>query len=298
MILSNNARPIPTLSVERNYSDASKWPVLRWLGPWRASIGLGALEGGNVALPNVKFLEARFTFKPKKWLEIGLSRTAQFCGKGRVCNVKAFTNTLLGRDNGSTAVSNPGNQMAGYDLRLRSPWKKIPAAVFIQLIGEDEANHLPSKFLGLLGGEVWGNSRFGSWRLRGEYADSACEFSRRNPEFGCAYRNTAFPQGYTFRGRIIGHSMDNDGRMYSLGATLVRPKGDSWNVTLRKVDLNRDGGFDSTHTVSKVASELKNVEVQYNRALAKGQLQLGVGLDDIKGDGTHARGFVGWRVNL
>ena len=29
LILSNNARPMPSLTIERNYSDASRWPVLR-----------------------------------------------------------------------------------------------------------------------------------------------------------------------------------------------------------------------------------------------------------------------------
>ena len=45
LILSSNARPIPGLTVERNYTDASRWPVLRWFGPWRASLALGQEEG-------------------------------------------------------------------------------------------------------------------------------------------------------------------------------------------------------------------------------------------------------------
>ena len=47
LILSSNARPIPSLTVERNYTDASRWPVLRWFGPWRASLALGQAEGAT-----------------------------------------------------------------------------------------------------------------------------------------------------------------------------------------------------------------------------------------------------------
>ena len=33
--LSNNARPMPQIGLERLDTSASKWPVLRWLGPWQ-----------------------------------------------------------------------------------------------------------------------------------------------------------------------------------------------------------------------------------------------------------------------
>ncbi|MCS6948758.1 MAG: capsule assembly Wzi family protein, partial [Steroidobacteraceae bacterium] len=77
LILSTNARPIPGFTIERNYSDASTWPVLRWFGPWRASIAVGQTEGSDVAVADTRVLAARVAFKPRPWLELGLSRTAQ-----------------------------------------------------------------------------------------------------------------------------------------------------------------------------------------------------------------------------
>ena len=50
LILSNNARPMPSLTIERNYSDASRWPVLRLFGPWRASIAFGQAAAGMVRM--------------------------------------------------------------------------------------------------------------------------------------------------------------------------------------------------------------------------------------------------------
>jgi hypothetical protein len=47
LILSSNARPIPALSVDRNYSDPFGLPVLRRLGPWSASVGMGQLDDAH-----------------------------------------------------------------------------------------------------------------------------------------------------------------------------------------------------------------------------------------------------------
>ena len=314
LILGTNARPMPTLTVERNYTDAFKTPWLRWIGPWRASLAVGQADRGDSArdgsltvLPDVKFLAARVNFKPRPWLEIALTRSAQFCGQGRECNLGTVGDLLLGRDNqvvnGSTSTQ-PGNQMAGYDIRVRSPWKKLPIAGYAQFIGEDEASGLPSKFMGLLGGEIWGANRFGSWRLRGEFADSACTFTRSSPDFNCGYRNSLFPQGYTYRGRVIGHAMDNDGRMYSAAALLVRPSGETWSLLVRKVNLNRGGATpDADHALAPGPAEIRNVELEYNRALdlgrlGRGRLRVGLGLDDSSGPVRNAadvRGFIEWR---
>jgi len=297
LILSNNARPIPTLTLERNYSDPFKSRWLSWIGPWRASIAVGELESSDVAVPNAKLLEMRVNFRPRPWLEFGLSRTAQFCGDGRPCDFDTFVDLMLGRDNRSDELSEdeePGNQMAGYDARLSSPWKALPMALYTQWIGEDEAGGFPSKFLGLLGAEIWGSNRLGGWRLHGEFADTACTFTREEPDFNCAYRNTLYPQGYTYRGRIIGHSMDNDSRMYSLGGTLVRPGGDVVSFLARKVELNRDGTGE--HTISDVPLDLYNVELRYSRSFGVGRLSLGAGYDDSPAaSGSDVRGFLTWQ---
>jgi hypothetical protein len=301
LILSNNARPIPAFTIERNYTDPFKSRWLSWIGPWRASIAIGEAEGSGAGVPNTRFFAARVNFKPRPWLEFGLSRTAQWCGEGRPCGFDTFVDLLLGRDNRSDSLTideEPGNQLAGYDVRVRSPWKPLPLAAYAQFIGEDEAGGLPSKFLALAGGELWGTTRLGAYRVYGEFADSACSFSRSPPEFGCAYRNGLYPQGYTYRGRVIGHSMDQDGRMYSLGATLVRPAGDVVSALVRKTNLNRDGGG---NFVSPVPVEIKNVELRYTRELWSGELGVGLGFDDATApsdSSSDVRGFLTWRQPL
>jgi hypothetical protein len=245
------------------------------------------------------------TFKPRPWLELGLSRTAQWCGEGRDCSFETFVDLLFGRDNRSDSLSaeeEPGNQMAGYDIRVRMPWSSMPTTLYGQFIGEDEASAMPSKFLGLFGAEVAGGGESLSWRVRAEYADTACNFSRSSPQFDCAYRNSIYPQGYTFRRRVIGHALDSDGRMTTLAALLVRPSGTALSIVARKIDLNRDGGVDPAHTLSPDgAAELRNLELQLDVAGLGGALSFGVGYDDYSRPATAdsgARGFIRYSRGL
>ena len=292
LILGTAARPIPSVRVERNYTDpfGTKW--LRWIGPWRASLELGELEGSDVPVPDVRFLAARVNFRPRPWLELGLSRTAQWCGEGRPCGWRTFRDLLIGHDNADTNFGTndePGNQMAGYDFRLASPWKAAPIALYGQFIGEDEAGGLPAKFLGQLGVQGTASGDFGGLRWHVEYADTSCNFTRSNPIFHCAYRHHLYPQGYRFRGESIGHAMGGDGLMCSVGALVVRPAGDTLSALVRKAELDRGGA---------VPNELRNVEVQYNRAFARGELRLGLGYNDFDlepAEGADFTGFVEWR---
>jgi Capsule assembly protein Wzi len=299
LILSTNARPIPSITLERNYTDPFKSKWLSWIGPWRASIAVGEMEGHDVAVPDVKFLAARVNFRPRRWLEFGLTRTAQFCGGDRTCDWGTFTDMLFGRDN-TNADDNPneepGNQLAGYDMRLSSPWKALPMAFYTQWIGEDEAGGMPSRFIGQFGLEFWGDSVLGGYRLRTEYSDTACTFTKENPDFNLAYRHHLYPQGYAYRGRIIGHSMDNDSRMFSVAGLLTRTNGDVLTVELRQVKLNRDGT--GTHAISEAPADLDNVELRYSKIFGIGKVSLGLGYDDMSTpveSSSEIRAFLGWQ---
>jgi hypothetical protein len=298
LILSTNARPIPSLTIERNTSEPFETKWLSWLGYWRASLSIGETEDAGLDVPKVRFLAARVDLKPATWLELGLSRTAQWCGGTRECSFGVFGDLLIGRDNRDPSAPDndePGNQMAGYDLRVRSPWNRLPLAFYTQWIGEDEAGGLPSKFLGLAGLEAWSDFGFGSMRWRAEYADTACTFTRQEPDLNCAYRNSLYPQGYTHRGRVIGHSLDNDSRMVSVGAILVRQDGATWSLTARRIELNRDGG---RHEISTVPAAFDDVELRFSRVLGIGKVSCGVGHSgdgNAAGDGAGVRGFVSWQ---
>ena len=135
--------------------------------------------------------------------------------------------------------------------------------------------------------------RWATGALRVEYADTACNFSREEPEFGCAYRNAIYPQGYAYRGRIIGHSMDNDSRMYTLGGLLTRANGDVLSLTVRRVELNRDGG---DHAISDVPLDLDNVELRYSRGLGAGKISVGIGYNDPAISAESSSGVHGFAI--
>ncbi len=82
--LSNNARPMPQIGIERDETSAFQTPWLSWIGPWQMEFLVGWLDDSRIAT-NTLYNGLRFTFNPLPGLEIGLARTEQFCGKGHPC---------------------------------------------------------------------------------------------------------------------------------------------------------------------------------------------------------------------
>ena len=277
LIYGSNARPIPSVTIERNYSDAPESPWFSWIGQWRLAATMGQLEGNRDDAPHAKFFGMRATWKPHPRLEVGLSRSAQWCGEGRPCDAGTFWDLLSGNDNDQPLPLQPGNQMAGFDIRWSVPW--VPVAIYAQAIGEDEANFMPSKYLGLFGAEVWGGWGERSWRAHVEYADTACDFYNSSPQFGCAYSNSIYSDGYQYRGRSIGHALDGDSRQLAVGAMLVDGDGSSWELAGQSAKVNREGA-NPVHSVALAATEIRSVDVYHHLLLFGGDMKLGIGYED------------------
>lgn len=297
LIYGTNARPIPSITLERNYSDASKHPWFAWIGQWRLAVTMGQLEHDRDDAPDAQFFGMRVTWKPHARLEIGLSRSAQWCGEGRPpCDASTFWDLLTGNDNDQPLDEQPGNQMAGFDLRWSLPW--APVALYAQAIGEDEANYMPSKYLGLFGAEVWGGWGERSWRAHVEYADTACAFYDNPPQFGCAYRNSIYTDGYQYRDRSIGHALDGDSQQLAIGAMLVNPDGSSWEIAAQDANVNR-ASANPVHSVASEATKIRSADVFHRRLFFGGDLKVGLGYEQwdstVPGqDSDDLRGFVEW----
>jgi hypothetical protein len=296
LVYGSNARPIPSVTIERNYSDAIGHPWLHWIGQWRFAATMGELEGDRADAPHAKFFGARLTWKPHRRVEIGISRSAQWCGDGRPCDAGTFWDLLAGNDNDQVAAEQPGNQMAGFDARWSLPW--APVAVYGQMIGEDEANFFPSQYLGLFGAEVTGGLGERSWRAHVEFADTACSFYESEPNFGCAYRNVIYSDGYQYRDRSIGHAIDGDSEQWAAGFLLVDGDGSSWELALQSVDVNR-ASENPVHSVEPAAGQIRTADLYHRRALWGGELALSVGFEQTErtaapGDEDGVRGLVQW----
>ena len=204
LILSNNARPIPAFTIDRNSTAPFETKWLHWLGHWDFVTMFGFLEHDRV-VPDTQFFGMRFTARPARWLEFGLSRTAMWCGEGRPCGFDTFKDMLLGKDNAGDNVSaadEPGDQLAGYDLRLSGASLGVPVAVYTQRIGEDEQNLKPALFLTQFGMETWGGlGSLGTYRVYLEVSDTLCGGNvYGSGKADCAYNHPIYHDRLSLQG--------------------------------------------------------------------------------------------------
>ena len=307
LILSNNARPMPGLGLERNSSVPfnSKW--LSWLGPWRFVTFVDHMENHRPDFNNTLFWGARLTFAPLDSLEIGLSRTAEFCGQNRPCGLSTFFDMLTAKSN--RAVNANGSQTQTQLLQKRSAqtmagdvrWHpgRLPVAIYWQEFAEvfDDRNLRPRQLLQLFGIE-FASPDVASGRLRMflEFADTACGAigfnSGDKPGFGCAYEKDTWRAGYRYRGRVIGDSMDRDGRSFTLGGIVAYAPARSVELRLRHFDLNR-GNIAQIgllpQTVTTAAEKLWNGELKVDGPIGEYRYSIGAGADHGGPIGERAR---------
>jgi len=301
LILSNSARPIPSISLDRESSQPfeSKW--LNWIGPWRLTTFMGRMEEERedidhplmfgmriVARP---FANVRFgSVRPFNGLEVAIERTAQWCGEGLPCDLDAFWNMFTGNDNADENVDpedEPGNQLGGWNIRWTSPIGSAPYAIYLQRTGESfslEAPPRQRRSFDLFGVEIWGERESGSsWRVHAEFAGTTCSDldQQLEPIFDCAYNNGIFNvEGYRYRGRPIGASMDGDGRSYTLGLQIVTAPAASGSVLVRFAELNRGGVVpDTRNTVATGPVDLWNLETSASVPTKFGDFKVGLGFD-------------------
>jgi len=305
LILSSNARPMPTFMLER--AEARPWQSswLNWLGPWRMSFGLSQMEDSRLDIDSPLFMAWRFTFMPFKKLEIGISRTAQFCGEEQRCTLEVFGNLLVGKDNVGVDVSaeeEPGNQMAGFDMRWNSPLGNLPYALYGQYIGEDESHYMPEKFLQQIGVEAWHPFADGGLvQVYTEWAWTTCTgHSRFGPRYGCAYNQGVFDvEGYRYRGRNVGYTSDRDSENWALGGTFSAADGNLWTATARFSELARGSTGDTRNTVASLPTEYYALELGWKGRLFGEHLSVDLGVESLQPENAERDvqvfGFVGWR---
>jgi len=272
LILSNNARPIPALQFRSQGEQTFESPWLSWVGPWSFTSFVGRLENNRV-IPHAYLTGMRLTVRPIKGLELGASRAMMWGGEGRDGDMTAFFKSLTSQDENTKGGS--GNQLGGFDLRYGFPLSdSLSSAIYAQLIGEDEAGFMPSKYMSMLGFESTFAMSSSQSFVKGfvEYVDSTAG-SLNDPQYNTAYEHSAYKSGYRFRGRPIGASFDGDSRAISAGLTWNMVDNRSMGVTLNRFELNRDGGA-GKNTISRYKQDLFQVKVDYQCLLLGGRLGL------------------------
>lgn len=297
LILSNNARPTPAISLQRNYADPFESAWLSWIGPWSVSAFAGQLESDRF-IPHAKLLGMSVTFKPFESLEIGLRRTAQWGGEGRPESLSSLVDLAIGRTNCDEIEdgcddrldsNEAGNQLAGIDFNWRLPTKNYYGSVYGQLVGEDEAGYAPSRKFYQFGYKS--SFSYDDKLITGyiEYADTENEYAKN-----LTYEHAIYQTGYRTEGRSIGSTYDADTESITLGILASTKSGHRYKLSLSSVDMNK-AAVNDKHTVSNRAVSFNQLEIEYQHPTKYGLL----GVDfKIKDKAIESFGYQSERYNI
>jgi len=103
-----------------------------------------------------------------------------------------------------------------------------------------------------------------------------------------AYNHPIYSDGMRFRNRSIGHTTDNDSKIWTLGVLLNDVADATWALTLAAGDLNRVGDPDTANTLTPIKQEYLGGELLHSRKLPLGTLRASVGLESVKTPSTGA----------
>ncbi|GAK32592.1 outer membrane protein in capsule/EPS biosynthesis locus [Iodidimonas nitroreducens] len=278
MILSNNARPFPRIGFQRLDPKPFDTKWLSWLGNWNVNFTLGQLDSGatRTDFNNIMMAHIRVTFQPFDRLDIGFNRAIQTCGSGRDCGFSNWVDALIGfgdLDNTGTP-DEPGNQIAGADIRYSDVIGDFSYGLYAETIAEDENQPIVDKYSLLLGatlGGYWEGQQL-QWRLRVEASDTIAGniFGLgRDVRPNVTFSNFIFTDGFEFLDRTIGHNLSTDSQLYTLETSFVDRHDRSYWLRYRRAKIN---AFDGPRN-----------EVSANREV--------INLVEIGAEGGFGRGF-------
>lgn len=265
-ILTHAARPVPGVFLQRNHAAPFETPLLSWLGPWQLVTFMGQLESHR-AVESPYLWGMRLNLRPLRSLEIGLSRTAMWGGEGRPNDLDTFGKLLVGNDNRGDAgidplgLNEPGNQLAGVDLRWSWLAGPVATAFYAQLTGEDEAGMAPSRHIGLGGVELSTMLGEVNLRLSLEGQNSTVNFNdSQKKAANVAYEHSIYQSGYRYRGRPLAAFTDNDSEATTLRAQLYFRSGNSLELSYGRLDINTDGSGQNVFGPGRVKTDRISVE--------------------------------------
>ncbi|MDN3399727.1 capsule assembly Wzi family protein [Psychrobacter sp. APC 3426] len=240
LIRGDASLPVAGFTMQRDQQTAPTSPYLSWTGPWQYQIFAGQLEDYE-AIPDAKLFGARLTASPWEWLELGASRTFMWGGEGRPQSFSSFTDALLGtKDNEATnsveAADDPANQLGGFDARLDLvPLVSVPASIYAQYIGEDEAGGLPAKNM-YLAGVDYASAAYGKpYQLYAEYTDTRSSGTVR----GISYDHFVYKDGYYQQGYPLGYALGGDAESVAVGGHVWLDNRNFINAKIQHARVNQ-----------------------------------------------------------
>lgn len=296
-LLSDSARPIPSLLLRRAADSTPDWSPLDWIGPWGYELSFGQLRD---YMPSAaRTIGMRMYARPLHGLELGASRFIAWGGTGRPGGAGALFDALTGSNSNIDAGNpnpDPSNELSGFDLRWSAPAAGEDAAVaYLHAVGEDEAGYLPSLFFGTVGlqyKQAAGEHRL-EWTLEGTDTELGRFFGlRRRQGRGPAYRHSTYVGGHYHQGLPIGALIGGGGHSLGLGLAWALPAGhhlDRITLSANRAVINPRGS-EPLNAVFPAPTQVDNVSL---RAQSAGNsLRWSLGLS-IQRDSTASRRSVG-----
>ena len=217
LIFTNNAQSYPGIRLHNPVPIALPG-VFSFLGNVQYDLFLARLES-NRPIPNPLLFGMRLAARPSRFLEVGLSRSMIYGGKGQDGGLSAWWDAFKGENTNDPGDKGLVNQIAGFDVTLTLPFPSQPVQAYLEMAGEDQAHLLstfvpfPSKFAYATG--VFLPTLFGSAAhdLRIEWARN--HWRGNGPAW---YVHSVSGEGYAhfYRNRVLGHPMGADAQNLSV----------------------------------------------------------------------------------
>lgn len=314
MSLSTNARPIPALALSRKSAVPITVPFTEHEVPWTMTTFMGLMDDER-HVEDTLLWGFRLTFKPIDSLELGLTRLAQWGGDGRPQDLDTFWRVLKGQDNcggnGPTveeclAGNEPGNQMAGYDIRWSTKLLGQPLGLYFTAFAEDGDR---KGGLSILGEERYQggiDTRLSilerNWRLFAEWTDTYATCRDGNNGDGtstigdCYYEHKIYQTGMRYKGHTLGSLYENDATSVVFGAISEVKNDFSYQAKFRWLQLNKDNNDKAPdnpligNTLTPIAEDMLMLssKVQYSyenwRFTLGGNISRSTYVNDIEDD--------------
>jgi len=258
LAMTNNARPMPTIALSRKSSQPFSIPFTEIKIPWTVTSYMGKMNDERV-VDNTLLWGFRLNFKPFDNVEVGVTRLAQWAGDGRTKDIKTFFNVLKGLDNcggnGPTVEEcqdgeEPGNQLAGYDVRWSTSLFEQPIGIYYSMLAEDGDRKGGLSIFGEERYQVGFDTRLNlfnhDWLLYAEGTDTYALCKDGNNGDGtskigdCYYEHHIYKTGMRYKGRNIGNLYENDATTLVLGLVSQENSNISYEFKLRWLQLNKD----------------------------------------------------------
>lgn len=259
LLLSNNARPLPSIRLTRHGWQPDERSWLRWLGPWSATTFLGYGQHTS-AVPQTRYWGGRLTLRPVPALELGASRVIQWGGQGRSNGFSTLWD-LVSYDQRDEI---PADQRAAIDAAWHLQLAGFPLTVYTELADDDNQSGAPDELLQLWGVRSYFGESTGIHTVNLEYSDTYLTCADQLDAGACAYQGSLYPEGYRRYGRIIGSGYGADAQVLSSAWHYQTLGGISWSAQLTLARYHQAAVSDSSW----------QLKLEHRRGLFDGLLSL------------------------